>query len=81
VLVKEFERAGIPAVLITALLPVARTLHVNRLVAGVGITHPLGDPLVSRGEEKGIRRRILDEALSMLALPIDEEKRKVRDSE
>jgi glycine reductase complex component B subunit gamma len=80
VLEKEFERAGIPAVLITALLPVARTLHVNRLVAGVGITHPLGDPLVSRAEEKAIRRRILDKALDMLARPVGEEKAKGRES-
>jgi glycine reductase complex component B subunit gamma len=79
VLEKEFERAGIPAVLVTALLPVARTLHVNRLVAGVGITHPLGDPLVSRAEEKAIRRRILDKALDMLAQPVGEEGAKGRE--
>jgi glycine reductase len=66
VLEKEIERAGIPTVLITALVPTARTLNANRIMQGVGITNPLGDPRVSGVEEKVIRRRIVLEALQML---------------
>ena len=64
---KEIERAGIPAVLVTALLPTAHTLHANRVVQGVAITHPLGDPKVSGSEEKALRRTIVARALESLA--------------
>jgi glycine reductase complex component B subunit gamma len=66
VLEKEIERAGIPAVLVTALIPTATTLHANRVVPGVAINHPLGDPRVSRLEEKALRRKIVGRALEAL---------------
>ena len=64
---KEIERVGIPAVLITALLPTAKMLHANRTVGGIAITSPLGDPRVSPGEEKLLRRKIVVAALELLA--------------
>jgi betaine reductase len=67
VLEKEIERAGIPAVLVTALVSTATTLHANRVVQGVAIAHPLGDPRVSRSEEKTLRRVIVLRALESLA--------------
>lgn len=63
---KEIERAGIPAVLITALMRTARTMNANRIVQGVGITNPLGDPRISLDDEKSLRRRIVGEALDAL---------------
>ena len=63
---REFERAGIPAVLITALLPTARAINVNRVVPGTGITNPVGNPRISPSEEKVVRRKIVAEALAML---------------
>lgn len=69
---KEIERAGIPAVLITSLTPTARMLKANRIVQGVGITHPLGNPEASREEEKALRKRILGEALQVLVKKIRE---------
>jgi glycine reductase len=66
VLEKEIERAGIPAVLVTALLPTAHTLHANRVVQGTAITHPFGDPRVSPLEEKALRRTIVAQALESL---------------
>jgi betaine reductase len=67
VLEKEIERAGIPAVLITALMPTAQMLRANRIVPGVGITNPVGDPRLSHDEEKALRRDILLKALVALA--------------
>ena len=63
---KEIERGGIPAVLVTALIPTARTLHANRVVQGIAITHPFGDPSLSRAEEKELRRSIVARALETL---------------
>ena len=63
---KEIERAGIPAALITALVPTAKTLHANRIVPGVGITNPLGEPYLSRQEEKALRKKIVLAALKTL---------------
>ena len=64
---REIERAGIPAVLITTLVPTAQMLQANRIVAGVGITNPMGDPRLSLKEEKVLRRNILMKALETLA--------------
>ena len=72
---KEIERVGIPAVLVTSLTPTARMLGANRIVQGVGITHPLGDAKVSLEEEKTLRRRILSEALQTLAEKIQKEEK------
>ena len=69
---KEIERVGIPAVLVTSLIPTARMLGVNRIIQGVGITHPLGDPRVSHEQEKALRKRILIAALQSLAEKIQE---------
>lgn len=63
---KEIERVGIPAVLITALIPTAKTVSANRVVQGVAITNPVGNPRISEEEEKILRRNIVESALDML---------------
>ena len=63
---KECERVGIPAVLITALIPTAKIIGANRMVQGIAITHPLGDPGISGGEEKSLRKEIVESALALL---------------
>lgn len=65
-LVNEIEKAGIPAVLITAMTPTAKMFNVCRIVAGRAITSPLGDPKLSSSEEKAVRRRIVLNALELL---------------
>jgi glycine reductase len=71
VLEKEIERAGIPAVLITSLIPTAKMMRANRIVQGVGITHPMGNPKVSQVEEKSLRRKIVSAALQLLTEKIE----------
>lgn len=63
---KEIEKAGIPAVLITALVPIAKMLRANRIVPGIAITHPLGDLRLSCTEERSIRKHLLDASLHAL---------------
>jgi glycine reductase len=74
VLEKEIERSGIPTVLITSLIPTAKMVGANRIVQGVGITNPLGNPKISHEEEKALRRSILSAALKLLTEKIEDGK-------
>ena len=67
---KEFERMGIPTVIISTIVPLAQSIGANRIVPGKVIPHPLGDPLLSRSEEKEFRRSIVRRALAALETEI-----------
>lgn len=71
---KEIERAGIPCVLITTLIPAALTVGANRIVQGVAITNPVGNPELSREREKELRRRLVKKALEVLQTKIESQK-------
>ena len=51
---------------ITALPTIAQMVGANRILRGVSITHPTGDPSLAAGDELELRVRILDRALAML---------------
>jgi glycine reductase len=53
-------------VFVTALPTIAVMIGANRILRGVAITHPLGDPGRSRANEFALRRRIVERALVML---------------
>ena len=67
VLEKEIERVGVPAVLITTLLPTAKLVGANRVVQGIAVTSPVGNPRVSNKEERAIRKKMLESAFELLA--------------
>lgn len=56
---------------ITALPTIAQMMGANRILHGVAITHPTGDPTVAPGDERALRRRIVARALEMLATDIE----------
>jgi glycine reductase len=66
VLEKEIERVGIPAVLITTLIPTAKLVGANRVVQGIAVTNPMGNPRVSNKEEKALRKNMLESAFELL---------------
>lgn len=68
---KELERAGFPTVLVTCLTNVAEMVGANRILAGVAIPHPVGDPGLSPEEERQHRRRLLLRALEVLSVPVE----------
>lgn len=68
---KEIERAGIPAVHVCTIVPISRTVGANRIVPGVAIPHPLGDPTRPPEEEKALRRSLVEKALRALQTAID----------
>lgn len=68
---KEIERAGIPTVHICTIVPISKTVGANRIVPAIAIPHPLGDPTLTREEEKTLRRSLIEKALRALETRID----------
>ena len=67
---KEFERRGIPTAFISTIVPLAESIGPNRIIPGRAITHPLGDPTLSRDEEEALRRGLVRRALDALQTEI-----------
>lgn len=65
-MVKEIERAGIPVVHICTVVPISLTVGANRIVPAIAIPHPLGNPTMSKEDEKKIRRNIVLKSLEAL---------------
>ena len=63
---KELEKAGLPVALISAMFPVAQQVRANRIVKGVSIPHPCGDPNLSKELDARLRREIIQTALQAL---------------
>jgi betaine reductase len=71
VLAKEIERAGIPTVFVTALPTIATMIGANRVIRGVAITNPFGDPDRSPAGELALRKRIVERALELLETEVE----------
>ena len=69
---KELERAGVPTVLITAMVALAERVGAPRIVAGRAVTHPVGDPSLPPADERALRRRLLERALEVLETPVEQ---------
>lgn len=69
---KELEKAGLPTALITALTPTALMMGARRIIPGISITHPLGEPGLSATREKELRRKIVMKALESLETEVEE---------
>jgi glycine reductase len=65
-MVKEIERAGLPVVHICTIVPISLTVGANRIVPAVAIPYPLGNPTLSKEDEKKLRRGIVENALKAL---------------
>jgi glycine/betaine/sarcosine/D-proline reductase family selenoprotein B len=53
-------------VFVTALPTIAQMVGTNRILRGMSITHPTGDPSLATGDEHELRVRIVRRALEML---------------
>lgn len=65
-MVKEIESTGIPVVHMCTVVPISLTVGANRIVPTVAIPHPLGNPALSREDEKELRRALVHKALQAL---------------
>ena len=63
---KELEKAGLPVALVSAMYPVAEQVRANRIVKGVSIPHPCGDPSLPHDLDTRLRREIVQTALKAL---------------
>lgn len=73
-MVREIERvAGIPVVEIATIVPIMLTVGANRIIPGVAIPHPTGDPAKGPEEDKRVRRELLERAFKALTTEISEQ--------
>ncbi|RCW39910.1 glycine/betaine/sarcosine/D-proline reductase family selenoprotein B [Halanaerobium sp. MA284_MarDTE_T2] len=72
-MVKEIEKTGLPVVHVATVLPISQTVGANRIVPAVAIPHPLGNPDLSKKDEKALRREIVEKALEALQTDINEQ--------
>jgi len=73
-MVREIEAtAGIPVVQIATIVPIMLTVGANRIVPGVAIPHPVGDPAEGPEADKAVRREILERAFKAMQTKITEQ--------
>jgi len=70
-MVKAIEAQGIPAVHICTIVPISQTVGANRILPGVAIPYPTGNPYLTRNEEVAMRKKMLLTALKALSENID----------
>lgn len=63
---KEFDRAGLPVSMVTAMFPLAEQVGASRIVKGVRIPHPCGDPQLPPEIDDALRKKIVAKALEAL---------------
>ena len=67
----EIEREGIPVGFITSMVTLATNTGTNRIIAGVNIPHPCGDPDLSPEADRALRQEIVKTALDALQRDVD----------
>ena len=72
-MVKEVEKVGLPVVQMCNLIPVAKTVGVNRIVPTISIPYPLGDPNTPKEVQWKLRYHRTKVALEGLATDIEEQ--------
>jgi glycine reductase len=71
---REIERvADIPVVQIATIVPIMLTVGANRIVPGVAIPHPVGNPKLGAAEDRALRKNVLMRALGALTTDIKEQ--------
>jgi glycine reductase len=58
-------------VLVTALPTIAQMVGANRILRGVAITHPTGDPSLAPADEHSMRVALVRRALEMLSAEVE----------
>lgn len=56
----------------TALVPLAESVGVLRIVQGTAVTHPFGNPDLEKADELVYRRRVVETAITALETKVSE---------
>jgi len=72
VISKELDRAGVPVSMVSAMFPLAEQVGASRIVKGVKIPHPCGDPTLPQEVDEKLRKSIVETALKALGEEIEE---------
>ena len=71
---REIENAaGIPVVQMATIVPIMLTVGANRIVPGVAIPHPIGDPEQGPEGDIKVRRKLINKALEALTTEVSEQ--------
>ncbi len=71
---REIERvADIPVVQIATIVPIMQTVGTNRIVPGIAIPHPVGDPAHGPEADHAARRELLLRAFEAMQTEIHEQ--------
>jgi betaine reductase len=71
VISKELDRAGLPVAIVSAMYPIAEQVGASRIVKGVAVPHPCGDPSLSPELDGRLRREIISTALKALETDVE----------
>ena len=63
---KEIEKEGIPVAYITAMATMGTQLKANRVITGIKIPHPCGDPNLPKEADLALRKDIIRTSLEAL---------------
>lgn len=73
-MVREIENAaGIPVVQIATIVPIMLTVGANRIIPGIAIPHPVGDPSLGPEGDRAVRRSLLERAIRAIQTPVKEQ--------
>ena len=71
---REIERvANIPVVQIATIVPIMLTVGANRIVPGVAIPHPVGDPVKGPEIDHAARRNLVLKAIEAMQTQIEDQ--------
>ena len=65
-IVKQIEKAGIPAVHVCTVTPISKTVGAARIYPAQAIPYPTGNPELSSEKEEKRKREIVMDALKLL---------------
>lgn len=67
---KAIEKVGIPTVHICTIVPISQTVGANRILPGVAIPNPTGNPNLNKRDELILRKNLITKALTALGSDI-----------
>lgn len=72
---REIEKAaGIPVVQIATIIPIMLTVGANRIIPGVAIPHPTGNPALGEERDRGVRRELLLRSFEAMQTELTDQK-------